>query len=152
MIKGFPSYLVSKDGRVFSIKWGRLKQLKATMENGYRRVSLRDGNGCGKTFRVHRLVAMAYIPLLEGKNEVNHKNGIKHDNRVENLEWCTPKENDSHARITGLKGKPYRYTDDVVLKIEELMGLGMSSRGIANRLGLGKSGVARIMKGLRQNE
>lgn len=64
---------------------------------------------CGekrKIFKVHRLVAEAYLPKIDGKLFVNHINGIKHDNRAENLEWCTPRENSLHANKVGLRNTP----------------------------------------------
>lgn len=88
-------YEVSSYGRVR--KFG--KDIKISFRHktgGYTRCSL-NNNGTTKAFSVHRLVALTFIPNPMGKPHINHINGVKHDNRVENLEWCTQSENSIHA-------------------------------------------------------
>ena len=69
--------------------------------SGYFRVNLVINNEHKSKF-VHRLVAEAFLPKIEGKNYVNHKDGVKHNNNVENLEWCSFQENIDHAWKNGI--------------------------------------------------
>lgn len=102
-IKGFPNYFVSNVGEVYSKiissrnQYGELKMLTPCVDTtGYPFVNLHKDK---KRFKrhVHRLVAEAFIPNPENKCDVNHKNGIRTDNRVENLEWNTRSENILHS-------------------------------------------------------
>ena len=88
------NYSVSNLGNVKSLRFNKEKILSQgyNPENGYYSVAIN-----GKTSYVHRLVALTFIPNPKNKPVVNHINGIKNDNRVENLEWNTQKENIDHA-------------------------------------------------------
>ena len=106
MTKQFGNYLVYQDGRVYSIN--RNIFLKpAYDERGYLRIGL-SNNGVSKTYKLHRLVAEMFIPKIQGKTQVNHINGIKDDNRVENLKWCNNSENQKHAWDNGLNKSSYK--------------------------------------------
>lgn len=87
-------YAITEDGRIFSKK--NSKFLKPRNIQGYYYTTLCIGWLC-KQFRIHRLVALTYIENTDKKPEVNHKNWLRADNRVENLEWCTRSENQIHA-------------------------------------------------------
>lgn len=125
-------YEVSDTGMVRSLKRattsGRvLSQRVGT--GGYLNVCLCKDN-CKKTFVVHRLVARAFLDNPEGKPEVNHKNGIRADNRAENLEWVTRSENERHAyEVLGKSPQAYwkdkprkfarKFTDEQVMLIRQ---------------------------------
>lgn len=99
-IKGYENYTINKLGEVFNTKTNKsLKSTKA--KNGYYVIGLYNEKGC-KTLYIHRLLCEAFIEQKEGFNFVNHKNGIKEDNRIENLEWCTHSMNTQHSWDNGL--------------------------------------------------
>lgn len=105
-IPGFEGkYAITKDGKV----WSYPKPLTGALEgkgytkgkwmkpsicyHGYPNVFL----GKSRSFRIHKLVAITYLPRIKGKNCINHKNSIRSDNSIENLEWVTHSENTRHA-------------------------------------------------------
>lgn len=97
-IQGYSNYLIYNDGRVFSKK--RNKFLNPRLSNtGYRMVSIYNKNGNQKTCTVHRLVCRAYIPNPENKRYIDHINRNRTDNRVENLRWVTPSENQINTGV-----------------------------------------------------
>ncbi|SHJ53539.1 NUMOD4 motif-containing protein [Clostridium cavendishii DSM 21758] len=104
-IKGYDDkYFISNKGRVKSIKYKAPRILKPRVDNyGYYRVALCEGNKV-KDYKIHRLVASAFLENAENKTTVNHIDGNKTNNSVENLEWATSSEQMLHAYKSNLRG------------------------------------------------
>lgn len=102
-INGYENiYSIDKNGIIKSYHRKKVSVLKPYInKDGYYTTDL-SKNKVRKKFLVHRLVGLNFIPNPENKPEINHKNGIKTDNRIENLEWTTRSENELHAYKTGL--------------------------------------------------
>jgi len=121
---------------------------------GYRTVvltKLENGVRYMKNLKVHRLVAIAFIQNVHCKRFVNHKNGIKSDNSVENLEWVTPSENTKHAFSIGLMNNPKgelsttsKLTNAQVTEMRKNKGL-VSNLSMSSTYGVTPSTISRIL-------
>lgn len=119
-------YQVSNLGKVKSLpkkspgaNTTKVSFLKNQIKNGYNSVVL-SRNGKGKHFLLHRLIAKAFIPNPENKKCVNHKNGIRMDNRLENLEWVTHSENSKHGFVSNKrKNQNRKLTEEQVFEIKK---------------------------------
>lgn len=107
------SYIIYADGRLFNTKTGKFKKFTKN-KNGYMRTQLCINNK-SINYTQHRLLAIYFIDNPNNKKQVNHINGVKHDNRLNNLEWVTQSENAKHSFANGLQKvtKPCKQVIDV---------------------------------------
>jgi hypothetical protein len=96
-----PHITLYEDGRLYNHKTKKFKKWTKDT-NGYMKTQIWVG-GKPKNVHQHRLLAESFIPNPECKSQVNHINGIKSDNRIENLEWVTQSENGKHSFANGLQ-------------------------------------------------
>jgi hypothetical protein len=100
-------YSAVSDGSIIRRSWRGVENYNVVgriSPRGYHNVSLTMPTGERVSFLAHRLICQAFNgPAPFGKNQVNHKNGVKTDNRPDNLEWCDSSHNMLHAHATGLK-------------------------------------------------
>ena len=147
-------YEISNKGRVRNAE-GRI--LKARTQNkGYFYVTLHS-NHKERKFTIHRLVAEAFIPKINGFNQVNHINGNKKDNSVENLEWCNQRLNYNHGMQKFLYSHNENHyfaklTNEQVKTIPTLFKIGFTRTTISRILNVDSSSIKAIEKGISYRE
>lgn len=159
-IKEHPEYIVTVDGKIFSLKTMRFLKLHFNASN-YLRVYIKR-----KFYFVHRLVAQTYIPNPENKLEVNHMDGNKQNNMLCNLEWMTRQENITHAcennfreitETTRAAGRwlaaNYQFSPDKKIILDEATGIFYEGgQDAADTLGVSKRKVWRMLNGDMKNK
>lgn len=165
-IPGYSLYEISNMGRLKTFNWkgcGRTVIMKPALDgNGYLRTMLkRDSDGKVCTIKVHRLVAITFIPNPENKPQVNHINAIRSDNRAENLNWMTHAENIKYSFTIGIScnkgenGPTSKLTYEEAKKIREKFTYGIKGgkklsgqitrKMLAEEYGLSETGIKRIL-------
>ena len=150
-IEGFERYLISPVGKIFSLNSN--KYLKPhTNPQGYYQVHLwKSGNRYPKL--IARLVAQAFISNPENKPEINHKDGIKANNDISNLEWVTSSENQLHSYSTGLNkrspksGKPKVPVKVYDYKTGNFKSTQPSLHAAARRYGISQGNISNVLVG-----
>lgn len=143
-IPGWPTHEVARDGAVRRVAApngrARLKELSPYVRRGYNAVVLCNGPRKLQVY-IHRLVARVFIPNPEGKPHVNHKNGDRFDNRIENLEWVTPHENNRHS---------WRVLGNAKLERADVRNIRASREphsALARKYGVSRSAISRVKSG-----
>jgi len=148
----YTNYFISKEGILFNRQGKRIKT--SIDRNGYEKYNLTI-EGKQKFVQIHRLVLQAFCPHPNSDNlQVNHKNGIKSDNRLENLEWMTRSENTKHSidnQLQTSNGRNNILQPEQLELIKKYHKQGLLDREIAEILGYGRSGISRRIRemGLR---
>lgn len=143
-------FLISTMGRVFSKRSNKILR-QSTNDKGYYVINTRlnGRGGSAISLRVHRLVALTFLPNHKDLKCVNHLDGNKKNNAIENLEWCDYSRNLKHAWDTGLRCREKGTTlspeqQDIAFKLKQHSGY--SNRAIAKKIGVGPGVIHRLMR------
>jgi len=128
-IPGYSLYEASTDGEIKTYNWkntGKEAIMKPALDAcGYLRTMLKSDKWEMNTVKVHRIIAQTFLENPENKPCVNHINGIRNDNRLCNLEWCTHSENSKHSfkiglsSLVGERNPAATITEDKVIEIRQ---------------------------------
>lgn len=151
VLQGFyDCYAISNKGNLKNLRTNHILK-PSTNKDGYKSVLL-SKNGKKMSIRIHRLVALYFLENPNKYPDVNHKNGIKDDNRVENLEWCSKSMNMRHAYDTGLiKGNKNKEILVFDKDTKEHLFTFESVSQCSKMLNLNDSPIYRVLKGKRSH-
>ena len=150
-IKGFEDYEISKIG-VIRKKSNKYIKSQYLNDRGYYMVTLTK-NKKQYPVRVHRILAKCFIDRVYGKNIINHKDGDKLNNNIENLEWCTQAENMKHAIDMGLTNNVgenngmAKLNQEKVNEIKQLLKNGNTQQSIADNYSVSRACIQKIKEG-----
>jgi hypothetical protein len=141
------------NGDIYGYKTGIKRKLNKR-KDGYLQLSVRRSS-----YLAHRLIAQTHLQNKYNKPKINHKNGNKTDNRVENLEWCTQRENIIHSRdvlgskynIPGVNSFTSKFNETSRLAIINLYNMGFLIRAIAKIFGVANFTILRQLDEIRNN-
>lgn len=153
-ISGLEDYSITKDGKIYSQKSNKFLKI-GTSTKGYSHVFLMNG-GKSKAYYVHRLLMLTYFPPKDDSLVVNHIDGDKKNNRLDNLEWVTNRQNLLHALDSGLrkmdsfdhKGENNPNSklkkEDVVFIYESLKNKDFSQKQLSERFEVSQMSISNI--------
>ena len=150
VVESLDHKVIYSNGR-YRIQKGRVLKQQKTYK-GYMRICLTKG-GVKFNTSVHRLISIAFIPNPLNKPQVNHKNGIKNDNKIENLEWCTNSENQIHAiknnlikHNVGEKHHMAKLSNAEVYNVRQLHKTGWTNKELAEDFNISQTAMSNILR------